>query len=183
MAKIVLGLGSSHAPQLRLPPNEWYKRVNADHINPELWYRGKTYTFPELVEERGANTFAKELNDETWQRKFDSCQRAISRLGETLDRFSPDVCVMLGDDQHESFYDDNMPAISIYWGDTIDDAPEEMSERQAAFGTAGGYTLTKSEQDPRDAELDWSGHNTTGEVKMDWPCKGRTELTITIRPA
>src|SRR5437764_10312304 len=54
MAKIVLGLGSSHAPQLRLPPNEWYKRVNADHANPELWYEGRTYTFPELVEERGA---------------------------------------------------------------------------------------------------------------------------------
>ncbi len=138
MAKIVLGLGSSHAPQLRLPPDQWYKRVNADHANAELWYRGKTYTFPELVEERGANTFAKELNDETWQRKFDACQRAIARLGATLDRFSPDVCVMLGDDQHESFHDDNMPAISVYWGDTVDDAPEEMNERQAAFGTAGG---------------------------------------------
>ena len=56
------------------------------------------------------------------------------------------------------------------------------SPYESAFQDAG-YTLTKSEQDPRDAELDWSGGNTTGEVKMDWPCKGRTELTITIRPS
>jgi len=46
MAKIVLGMGSSHAPQLRLTPDEWYKRVNADKQNPELWFRGKTFTFP-----------------------------------------------------------------------------------------------------------------------------------------
>ncbi len=139
MAKIVLGLGSSHAPQLRLPPNEWYKRVNADKQNNELWYRGKTYTFPELVEERnGTKTFGEQLNDEVWQRKFDACQRAISRLGETLDRYSPDLCVILGDDQHEAFHDDNMPALSIYWGDTIDDAPEELNDQQRTFGVAGG---------------------------------------------
>jgi len=138
MAKIVLGLGSSHAPQLRLPPDEWYKRVNADRQNPELWYQGKTYTFPDLVEERGAETFKKELNDEVWQRKFDACQRAIQRLGETLDRAQPDVCVILGDDQHESFHDDNMPAMSIYWGETVDDAPEEITEAQLRMGVAGG---------------------------------------------
>ena len=70
--------------------------------------------------------------------------------------------------------------VEAYYGDDLDGA---YSTYKSAFGSAGGYTLTKSEHDPRDAELDWSGHNTTGEVKMDWPCKGRTELTITIRPA
>ena len=54
---------------------------------------------------------------------------------------------------------------------------------KTAFKVAHGYTLTKSEHDPRDAELDWSGHKTTGEVKMDWPCQGLTQLEITIRPA
>jgi len=69
--------------------------------------------------------------------------------------------------------------VEAYFGDDLDGA---FSTYESAFQDAG-YTLTKSEQDPRDAELDWSGGNTTGEVKMDWPCKGRTELTITIRPS
>jgi hypothetical protein len=137
MANIVLGLGSSHAPQLRLAPDQWYRRVNADHANPELWYRGKTYTFPELVEERGPQTFLKELGEEKAQARFQACQQAIARLAATLDEVAPDVVVILGDDQHECFRDDNMPALSIYWGETVDDAPD-ASERQLMMGSAGG---------------------------------------------
>src|SRR5687768_9196544 len=124
MAEIVLGIGSSHAPQLRLTPEQWYLRVEADHANPALWYRGKTYTFPELVEERGATTFQKELSEEKARVRFDTCQQAISRLAATLDEVSPDVVLIFGDDQHEAFHDDNMPALSVYWGETIDDAPD-----------------------------------------------------------
>jgi surfeit locus 1 family protein len=64
MAKIVLGIGSSHGPQLALPPEQWHRRATADRGNSELWYRGQTYTFPELVAERGAGRFASELGDE-----------------------------------------------------------------------------------------------------------------------
>jgi hypothetical protein len=32
---------------------------------------------------------------------------------------SPDVVVIVGDDQHECFVDDNMPALSVFWGDAI----------------------------------------------------------------
>src|ERR1051325_2661108 len=64
MAKIVLGLGSSHGPQLALTPDLWHRRAEADRANSELWYRGQTYAFPDLVEERGPNTFAHELAPE-----------------------------------------------------------------------------------------------------------------------
>ena len=64
-----------------------------------------------------------------------------------------------------------------------DDLPGAYDAYKSAFESAAGYTLTKAEHDPRDAELDWSGHATTGEVKMDWPCLGQTGIDITIRPA
>jgi hypothetical protein len=64
-----------------------------------------------------------------------------------------------------------------------DDLPGAYDAYKSAFQAAAGYTLTKAEHDPRDAELDWSGGNTTGEVKMDWPCLGQTGIDITIRPA
>src|SRR5687768_1229651 len=130
MAKIILGMGTSHAPQLQLPPEEWHRRAMADHKNPELWYRGKSYTFPELVEERDGDRahFEKDLNTETYERKFNACQAAIKHLANTMEQVSPDVVVIFGDDQHESFYDDNMPAMSIYWGETIDDAPNRPKD-------------------------------------------------------
>jgi len=61
----------------------------------------------------------------------------IGQLSDVLGRVAPDVCVILGDDQHESFHDDNMPAMSIYWGDTVDDAPppEEQRESEVALLT------------------------------------------------
>jgi hypothetical protein len=140
MAKIVLGLGSSHAPQLRLTPDEWYKRANFDHRNPEMWFRGKTYNFPELVEERAGNHFERELGPEKAQARFDACQRAIGRLSDTLARAKPDVVLIFGDDQHESFNDDNMPAISVYWGQTVDDAPTptDTTQHWEAQGATGG---------------------------------------------
>jgi 3-O-methylgallate 3,4-dioxygenase len=137
MAQIVLGIGSSHGPQLGMTPDMWVRRATADRANPALWYRGKTYTFPELVEARGGPaTFADELSEEKARTRFDACQRAIGHLSETLERVSPDVVVILGDDQHEAFEDDNMPAINIYWGDTIDDAPAESED----WGQAYMYT-------------------------------------------
>jgi len=131
MAKIVLGLGSSHAPQLRMPVSEWHRRALFDHRNPEMWFAGKTYNFPELVEERSHEHFERELTEEKWNTRFAACQTAIGELGSILGRVKPDVCIILGDDQHESFHDDNMPAMSIYWGDTVDDAPPPPEQRES----------------------------------------------------
>lgn len=45
MAKIVLGMGSSHGPMLSTPPEEWGQRVVADKRNKEHHYKGRTWTF------------------------------------------------------------------------------------------------------------------------------------------
>jgi hypothetical protein len=146
MAKIVLGIGSSHGPQLGLTPDQWIRRATADRANPELWYRGKTYSFPELVEERGGpDRFAGELSEEKAAARFDACQTAIVHLSQTLERVNPDVCVILGDDQHEAFDDDNMPAINVYWGESIDDAPAESPD----WGQAYMYTTAPMGNPPR----------------------------------
>jgi hypothetical protein len=48
---------------------------------------------------------------------------------------------------------------------------------------SNGYSVTRSEFDGPDGEVDWSGHATTGEVKVVAACVGRTTFTITVRPA
>ncbi len=123
MAKITLGIGSSHAPQLAMPPENWREYGDWARTQPEHWFEGKTYSFPELVEARAKDHFEKECTEEKFRARFESCQKGIAHLRETLGRIAPDACVIFGDDQKEVFGDDNMPPIAIYHGATVDDAP------------------------------------------------------------
>ncbi len=49
--------------------------------------------------------------------------------------------------------------------------------------SSGGYSVTDSEKEEGDAEVAFSGNNTTGQVKLKVECADRTTMTITIRPA
>jgi 3-O-methylgallate 3,4-dioxygenase len=123
MAEIVLGIGSSHGPLLNTPPEEWGQRAEADRRNPELYFRGRPYNFTALVDLRAAENLAAEITPERMAAHHAACQRAIDALAETLARVAPDAVVIIGDDQEEVFYDDNMPALSVYWGETLENGP------------------------------------------------------------
>ena len=55
--------------------------------------------------------------------------------------------IVVGDDQAELFTEGNMPAIAVYWGDTVLDLPRDLSgvprsRRQAMWtALAGGDGL------------------------------------------
>jgi hypothetical protein len=68
------------------------------------------------------------------QARHEACQRAIVTLAETLARVKPDRCIILGDDQHESFLDDIMPSVCVYNGETVDDVPDDRGASEP--GTA-----------------------------------------------
>jgi hypothetical protein len=125
MAEIVLGLGSSHAPQLAMPADMWWRRAEDDKKNPSHWFRGRNMDFAQLLKERASEHLEDQLSPQLSQERFDRCQRAIDVLGETLREVKPDVCIIVGDDQHECFIDDNMPALSIYWGENILTTPQD----------------------------------------------------------
>src|SRR5215469_11881094 len=61
MAQIVLGLGTSHGPQLFLKPEQWELRAEADRQNKQHWFRGKAYDFPALEALRGVDGFATQI--------------------------------------------------------------------------------------------------------------------------
>ncbi|MSQ22992.1 MAG: hypothetical protein EXR58_00295 [Chloroflexi bacterium] len=125
MAKIVLGLASSHSPQLATRPENWHAMGERAKTVPEHWFAGKTYSYDELLETRSGEHIEKELSDATFQARFNDCQREIARLAQTLNRVAPDVCILFGDDQHEAFNDDIMPSFAIYHGATVDDVDSE----------------------------------------------------------
>src|SRR3989454_3939982 len=144
MASIVLGLGTSHSPQLSLPAEHWLQRGEEDQLNQSL-YRvpdGKHVTFEELLAEVDPRV-AKELAPEVFQKRYAANQQGIAKVAAALERSAPDVLVVLGDDQQEAIHDDNMPAFCIYWGEQVPYVP-----RQRTRGTQA-LTVWAYPQEPR----------------------------------
>ena len=67
MAKIVLGLASSHSPQLSTPSEQWQLHAERDKGNKELWFRGNVYDYDQLAEVRAADHFERQLDEDTWK--------------------------------------------------------------------------------------------------------------------
>jgi OH-DDVA oxygenase/3-O-methylgallate 3,4-dioxygenase len=135
MAEIVLGAALSHTPQLHTPPEQWAVRIAADEKNPRHLFRGSTYTWPELLAARRHENIAQWLSEEEKERRAARANAAVARLAETYRRIRPDVAVIIGNDQHELFVEDVMPAMTIYWGAEVPNCPAR--DDQAARMPAG----------------------------------------------
>ncbi|MGH7832920.1 MAG: extradiol ring-cleavage dioxygenase [Candidatus Binatia bacterium] len=111
MARIVLGVGTSHSPQLSISARDWAVLREKDEHDPRLDYQG--------LLRRAKPGIERELTEEKMRQRDEACQRAIKTLGEILQKASADVAVVFGDDQHEQFYDDNMPTFAVYHGKSL----------------------------------------------------------------
>lgn len=67
-----------------------------------------------------------------------------------------------------------------YWKGDLDAAFEGYKD---ALGSASGYSVTKSEHEEDDAEVNFEGPGTTGQVALKVDCTDRTDVTVTVRPA
>ena len=111
MAKIVLGLGTAHSPQLNIPAERWDILRKKDETDNRIDYQGLLKTAKKGIED--------ELGQDLMQQRYDACQSAIDELSAVLRRVNPDVIVVLGDDQKEQFLDDNMPMFCVYRGEKL----------------------------------------------------------------
>ncbi len=120
MARIVLGIGTSHTPLLSLPGDRWFEYSQGDLRNPELVFPpdGIAMSYDEAVSSYVKQDIKDRLQDENdFAVNSARCTAALDKLAEVLTAVKPDVTVIVSDDQDEWFYDDNMPAFAIYWGD------------------------------------------------------------------
>ncbi len=122
MAQIVLGIGTSHAPQLNTPAEEWEQRTAADRRNKALAFRGNDYTFDELLAERGAS-FADQLGIDVYRERLARCRSAIDRLGDAVRSAEVDVLVIVSSDHKETFDDEVLAPFTVYWGETVQHEP------------------------------------------------------------
>jgi 3-O-methylgallate 3,4-dioxygenase len=139
MAEIVLGIGTSHGPMLVTDTETWGARIPADRASKHPW-RGRWWTFDELVHERRAEGLTHQITRDVWNERQRRCQAAIESLADAFVAARPDVAVIIGNDQMEIFDDRLIPAFSVFSGDTITNH-ELSQERMASLPTGVGISI------------------------------------------
>ncbi|MBX5467239.1 MAG: protocatechuate 3,4-dioxygenase [Firmicutes bacterium] len=128
MAEIVLAVGTSHSPQLSIPPEGWQALGEMDRANPDI-------PFAEL-ERRRAKGLQSALNRAEWQARYARCQAAITQLGAFLTAQPLDALVVVGDDQGELWGPEEHPALAVFAGETVWDVPIDPKTVAPAYRPA-----------------------------------------------
>jgi len=156
MARIVVGIASSHSPQVSTPADQWHVHVDRDRESPYLDFNALTAASKHDIDDQ--------LAIERMREKDAACQAAIAELARTLEHAAPDVLIVIGDDQREMFLDDGTPAFGIFHGDSIVDASPDPSAMHPSIRLAYWAQHADSPEDyPVDARL--GRHLITGLVK------------------
>jgi len=123
MARIVLGMGTSHTPMLNAPPTDWPRFIERDSRRDNLLdTEGRLTTYDEQLKHAPAD-IAADIGPERMAARHDAVQGAIARLGEYLRDARLDALIVVGDDQEELYFSGNMPGILVYYGETIRNVP------------------------------------------------------------
>lgn len=118
MAEIMMGLGTSHGSQVSLTPDWWSRHGELDRKRTRYEELLRSDTRPDPAE----------LTPEVYRRKYEAVQEAVRVLGAILGEADVDAVVVVGDDQGELFAETNMPAIAMYWGESVLDIPRDMKD-------------------------------------------------------
>ena len=141
MAELALALATSHSPILGSAADDFARHGERNKVNPRhLDKEGRPCTYEDLLAAAGT-TYADVLEPDVVARRVEACQQGIAKIAEALKEAEPDVLLIVGDDQQEQFLEDNMPAMLIYWGDTIEndvlslpaDAPQYWRRARSQF--------------------------------------------------
>lgn len=131
MARIVLGIGTSHTGMFAIDPSEWIAYDELDRGKDELVFPpgGLAMSFQQAVDSYVPDGIKnKDRSVEAFRAEAARCQAALDTLAETLAAAKPDITVIVSDDQDEWYFEDNMPSFLVYWGKTVTLKPREVKE-------------------------------------------------------
>jgi hypothetical protein len=156
MARIVLGIGTSHSPLLVLGGAQWEFRSQDDMRNQSLnTLDGRLVSYDQLVAERGEH-FTRESDPAGFPALAGRAEAALDSLAAQLKAAKPDVVLVIGDDQGELFSPDNFPALAVYRGAELVMKPSEHLKGMPAWADThfwAGYRMDLPHRYPGAAGL------------------------------
>ncbi len=108
---------------LSVPSEFWVDRVPFDKSHPAHPFRGKTYTFDQMVELRKDENLGAQIEPRVREERYDRCQKAIRTISDIWESAKPDVGVVVGNDQMEVFTKEHVPALAIFSGPYVEGQP------------------------------------------------------------
>lgn len=130
MAKIVLGIGCSHTPQLHTPADKWEIRAKRDtEDGVAMWYQGERLKYAQVEEMRRHLDFEAQTSMEIREERLNKSYQAVDRLSEVFAAAKPDVVIIFGNDQGEMFLDDIKPAFTIMGAAEFENMPRTEDQK------------------------------------------------------
>ena len=147
MADIVIGVASSHTPQLSSGVDMWLDHAERDRRNPQLLGKDAAYhTYDELLAVADP-AIGEQLAPSVWEQKYQRGQEAVEALSVALAKASPDIAIVIGDDQREMFTDDGIPAFACFTGpELVDMLPDEETLQRIPKGIRAAYWAVHADQ-------------------------------------
>ncbi|MGC1777032.1 MAG: extradiol ring-cleavage dioxygenase [Xanthobacteraceae bacterium] len=158
MAKIVIGLGSSHTPMLLASDETLPRFEETDRKIKHRDKEGRPVTYGELLEKADPNMAAMVAPAELVARQ-NKVRAATAQLSSTLNAARLDALIVMSDDQDEAYLEDARPAFAIYYGETILNSNEQHEQYRQRFpewyvkNRQGFFEDNKPRAYPVDAKL------------------------------
>jgi 3-O-methylgallate 3,4-dioxygenase len=119
MAQLVAAFGTSHSPMLASRIEDWQTGfLGRDKARQFVDFDGNACDYDTLLS-RAPDDAMERIALEHLTRRHGEAMAAMARLRDDVAAARLDALIVVGDDQEELFQHDNMPAIGIYYGDTI----------------------------------------------------------------
>jgi hypothetical protein len=136
MARLVAAFGSSHSIMLTATREDWQDAFRESDQRMPLFDRtGAAKSYAELLAAAPKNS--EDLaTGEKLALAYDRTFAAIAELKRHIEATPLDALIIIGDDQHELFQDDMMPALGIYYGKTIRNAAQQGHDETSWYKRA-----------------------------------------------
>jgi hypothetical protein len=157
MARLIAAFGSSHSPMLASRIEDWQGGfLSRDQARQFVDLDGNECTYGELLARAPADSLQR-IAPEHLARRHGEAMAAMARLRDDVATAKLDALIVVGDDQEELFHHDNMPAIGIYYGNTIRGRlPYQKEVQEADYPCHAGlarHLITALQQDGFDLSV------------------------------
>ena len=119
MARLAAAFGSSHSPALNSPAADMPGHARRDEqYQNHLDREGRRVSFEQLLKSAPAEIH-HQISPEVIEKRISACERHIERLARSIAEAQLDALIIVGDDQKEQYFEDNLPAVLVYCGRAI----------------------------------------------------------------
>ena len=152
MARLTAAFGSSHSVMLAATLEDWLRGFRESDLRmPYYDAEGRRCSYEDLLARAPAN--AEDLiTVEAISGRFHAVQEAIKRMKVEIASAKLDALIVVGDDQYELFEDEHMPAMALYYGESIRNAARKD------VASADWYRKAQMRRLEEGAEVDYPCH-------------------------